>query len=247
MAKKTVAKSKPAAKKVASNKNTKDNVKKASEKSATKAVKKSAVKKASPKKATVKKTAKKSAPKKVVAKKTVAAKPKPNKTTSASKVKTAKVKSSSKTKSGRKVEVVVTSPRTKAVKTIKGYSKSELNEFKDVNIQKREEIIEQLQNLKDQMMDESTGQYVNENSPYSLHMAEQGTDAQEREKLYLWAQRETKFLSYLEDALARIENGTYGICIDSLELPEGPHLIPKNRLFAVPHTQHCVDCKNKKR
>ncbi len=97
------------------------------------------------------------------------------------------------------------------------------------------------------MMDTTTGQYVNENSPYSLHMAEQGTDAQEREKLYLWAQRETKFLGYLEDALERIENGTYGICIDSLELAEGPHLIPKERLFAVPHTQHCVACKTKKK
>ena len=122
-----------------------------------------------------------------------------------------------------------------------------LDEFKKVILDKRSEIIEQLQNLKEQMMDATTGQYVNENSPYSLHMAEQGTDAQEREKLYLWAQRETKFLGYLEDALQRIENGTYGICIDSLELKEGPHLIPKNRLLAVPHTQHCVDCKNKKK
>lgn len=143
------------------------------------------------------------------------------------------------------MEVVTTVK--KEPKKIKGYSKKELAEFKQVILDKRTEIIEQLQNLKDQMMDSTTGQYVNENSPYSLHMAEQGTDAQEREKLYLWAQRETKFLGYLEDALQRIENGTYGICIDSLELTEGPHLIPKNRLLAVPHTQHCVDCKNKKK
>ena len=153
-------------------------------------------------------------------------------------------KSTTTTKSGRKVEVVTTTP--KPVKKIKGYTKKELAGFKKVILDKRTEIIEQLQNLKDQMMDTTTGQYVNENSPYSLHMAEQGTDAQEREKLYLWAQRETKFLGYLEDALQRIENGSYGICIDSLELREGPHLIPKNRLLAVPHTQHCVDCKNKK-
>jgi RNA polymerase-binding transcription factor len=153
-------------------------------------------------------------------------------------------KSTSTTKTGRKVEVI--SRVTKTPKKIKGYAKKELKEFKKVILDKREEIIEQLQNLKEQMMDSTTGQYVNENSPYSLHMAEQGTDAQEREKLYLWAQRETKFLGYLEDALQRIENGTYGICIDSLELKAGPHLVPKNRLLAVPHTQHCVECKNKK-
>ncbi len=169
------------------------------------------------------------------------------KKTTVSKVKGARkttTKSTSTTKTGRKVEVVSTV--TKAPKKVKGYSKKELAEFKQVILDKRAEIIEQLQNLKEQMMDSTTGQYVNENSPYSLHMAEQGTDAQEREKLYLWAQRETKFLGYFEDALQRIDNGTYGICIDSLELKEGPHLIPKNRLLAVPHTQHCVECKNKK-
>ncbi len=133
-------------------------------------------------------------------------------------------------------------------KKAKGYPKKELNAFKKVILEKRAEIMEQLQNLKDQMMDSTTGQYVNENSPYSLHMAEQGTDAQEREKLYLWAQRESKFLAYLEDALLRIENGTYGLCIECIDEPK--HLcptcplIPKPRLLAVPHTQHCVEIKN---
>lgn len=201
------------------------------------------------------KPAKKTETKKVAAKKTNAVKPAetskakkaaPKKSTvsKAKSVKKTKTKSTSTTKTGRKVEVVATV--TKAPKKIKGYSSKELAEFRQVILDKRAEIIEQLQNLKEQMMDSTTGQYVNENSPYSLHMAEQGTDAQEREKLYLWAQRETKFLGYLEDALQRIDNGTYGICIDSLELKEGVHLIPKNRLLAVPHTQHCVECKNKK-
>ncbi len=133
-------------------------------------------------------------------------------------------------------------------KKAKGYPKKELNAFKKVILEKRAEIMEQLQNLKDQMMDSTTGQYVNENSPYSLHMAEQGTDAQEREKLYLWAQRETKFLAYLEDALLRIESGTYGLCIECIDEPKNLcptcPLIPKPRLLAVPHTQHCVEIKN---
>ena len=144
--------------------------------------------------------------------------------------------------------VEVVSP-SKKVKKVKGYSKAELNEVKEIILQKREEIIEQLQNLKDQMMDPTTGQYVNENSPYSLHMAEQGTDAQEREKLYLWAQRENKFLGYLEDALQRIDNGTFGICIECIDEPQGLcptcPLIPLQRLKAVPHTQHCLQVKEK--
>ncbi len=130
---------------------------------------------------------------------------------------------------------------------IKGYSPADLEEFKEIIIKRRDEIIEQLRLLKEQMMDPNTGEYVNENSPYSLHMAEQGTDAQEREKLFLWAQRESKFLRYLEDALQRIELGTYGICVDCMDEPKKLcptcPLIPKERLRAVPHTQHCVQVK----
>ena len=192
------------------------------------------------KKAPVKKTKKpavKSPPKKTIAKKT--AKP-----AAKSPIKKTTVKKTSVKKENVTAEVKKTKPKKK----VKGYSKTELKVFKQLIMDKRTEIIEQLENLKDQMMDSSTGQYVNENSPYSLHMAEQGTDAQEREKLYLWAQRESKFLAYLEDALQRIELGTYGICIECMDEPKNlcptcPR-VPKERLMAVPHTQHCVEVKN---
>lgn len=145
-------------------------------------------------------------------------------------------------------EVEITSPK-KNVRKIRGYSKEDLDYFRQIILDKRNEIIEQLQNLREQMMDPTTGQYVNESSPYSLHMAEQGTDAMEREKIFLWAQRENKFLGYLDDALHRIENGTYGICIDCIDEPQ--HLcptcplIPKERLAAVPHSQLCLPVKQK--
>ncbi len=195
------------------------------------------------KKAVKKTVAKSKATKKVVSKPKKVVKPKSikSKTKVAAKKNVKVVKIS---KSRRHVEVI--SP-TKKVKKIQGYSKKELDEFKKIILDKRNEIIEQLQALKDQMMDTTTGQYVNENSPYSLHMAEQGTDAMEREKLYLWAQRENKFLGYLDDALQRIDNGTYGICIECIDEPQ--HLcptcplVPKDRLAAVPHTQHCLQVK----
>lgn len=139
--------------------------------------------------------------------------------------------------------------RAKALEKIKGYSKEDLEHFKKIILEKRDEIIEQLQNLRDQMLDPTTGEYINENSPYSLHMAEQGTDAMEREKTFLYAQRENKFLGYLEDALKRIEMGTYGICIECIEEPqhlcETCPLIPKARLEAVPHSQLCLPIKQR--
>ncbi len=139
--------------------------------------------------------------------------------------------------------------RAKALEQIKGYSKEDLEHFRKIIMDKRDEIIEQLQNLKEQMLDPTTGEYINENSPYSLHMAEQGTDAMEREKTFLYAQRENKFLGYLEDALKRIDAGTYGICVECIEEPHNLcdtcPLIPKARLEAVPHSQLCLPMKQK--
>ncbi len=153
---------------------------------------------------------------------------------------------------GRRTKVTKTS-KTTTVKTPKakekaipakppvrkGYGKSELEHFKEIILEKRKEILEELESLKASMMDVTTGEYVTENSTYSLHM-EQGTDAMEREKTFLFASREGKFLNYLDDALKRIESGTYGFCT------ECGTLIDKARLEAVPHAQQCVKCKMKK-
>jgi len=120
-----------------------------------------------------------------------------------------------------------------------GYGKADLDHFKNIILEKRKEILEELETLKASMMDSTTGEYTSENSAYSLHM-EQGTDTMEREKTFLFASREGKFLNYLDDALKRIEKGDYGFCIDC------GNLIDKERLEAVPHAQMCIDCKMKR-
>lgn len=224
---------------------------------------KSTAKKAAPKKA----ASKKEKPEDLKKKKTAAAKPKAaaKKTTAAKKTSKPKSEKSSaprKTmtkKTTKKQEEPKKQPaeaqespaaiRAKALAKIKGYNKKDLEYFREIILEKRDEIIEQLQNLRDQMMDPTTGEYINENSPYSLHMAEQGTDAMEREKTFLYAQRENKFLGYLEDALKRIDSGTYGICIECIEEPqhlcETCPLVPKPRLAAVPHSQLCLPIKQR--
>jgi DnaK suppressor protein len=234
---------------------------------AKKAAKKTAIKKApkkaAPKKLTKSKSVVKAAPKKAAApvKKTINKKVTPKKKNDMKSklkkpiavkkaVKAAPKATLIKTKK-RKVVVppVQVELKKKSTAHIKGYSKKELEHFKQVILDKRDEIIEQLQNLKEQMLDPTTGEYINENSPYSLHMAEQGTDAMEREKTFLYAQRENKFLGYLEDALKRIEVGTYGICVECIEEPqhlcETCPLVPKERLEAVPHSQLCLPIKQR--
>jgi RNA polymerase-binding transcription factor DksA len=221
-----------------------------------KPVKKTGVKKAV-KKATTKSPVKKSAGKKPVKKVVAAKKSAPKSTTikketksvrKAVKAVTARRLRASKLTPEVKVEEIVES-RNKAIQKIKGYGKRDLEHFRQIIMEKRDEIIEQLQSLREQMLDPTTGEYINENSPYSLHMAEQGTDAMEREKTFLYAQRENKFLGYLEDALKRIDAGTYGICVECIDEPqhlcETCPLIPKERLEAVPHSQHCLPIKQR--
>ena len=72
---------------------------------------------------------------------------------------------------------------------------------------------------------------------YSDHMSELGSDAMEREKAFLFASRDGTYISQLEDALRRIDEGTLGVC------RECGKEIPKERMEAVPTTTICVPCK----
>ncbi len=116
------------------------------------------------------------------------------------------------------------------------YSRTELEHFRRIILEKKKEILSELETLRDSMMDSTTGEYASESSMYSTHM-EQGTDAMEREKTFLFASREGKFLNHLEDALVRIDKGDYGSCTTCGKL------IEKERLEAVPHAQQCLQCK----
>jgi RNA polymerase-binding protein DksA len=147
----------------------------------------------------------------------------------------AKPKSSVRTKKSRQE-----SPKqpVKEISRKNRYSREELEHFKKIILEKNKEILEELETLRDTMMDATTGEYATENSMYSTHM-EQGTDAMEREKTFLFASREGKFLNYLEDALMRIEKGDYGRCNTCGKL------IEKERLEAVPHASQCLQCKVK--
>jgi len=109
--------------------------------------------------------------------------------------------------------------------------------FKKLILEKREALLEELGLLKETAIDESSRQSSGDPSSYSYHMADLGTDSQEREKAYLFLARENKYLRYLNEALDRLERGEYGIC----KVCGKP--IPKARLEAVPHATMDVTCK----
>lgn len=119
------------------------------------------------------------------------------------------------------------------------YSDEELEYFKDIILKKREEAERELESLQSTLRDSMEN--ASDESAYSFHMADAGTDAQEREKTYMLFNRTKKFIRYLDDALTRIENKTYGVCKVTGKK------IAKGRLEAVPHTQLSIEAKLKRK
>ena len=78
-------------------------------------------------------------------------------------------------------------------------------------------------------------------SAYTDHMADQGTEAMEREKAALFATKEGRYIYRLEEALRRMYNDpkTFGSC------PTCGSEVGFERLDALPHARYCIDCKRK--
>ena len=78
-------------------------------------------------------------------------------------------------------------------------------------------------------------------SAYSFHMADQGTDAMEREKQFLFASKEGRYLWHVNEALRRLytEPEKFGKCHECGEE------VGFDRLDALPHARLCIKCKAK--
>ena len=74
-------------------------------------------------------------------------------------------------------------------------------------------------------------------SAYSVHMADAGTDNFDREFALSMVSNEQEALYEINEALKRLENGTFGICESCGQE------IGFKRLKARPVTTLCIDCK----
>lgn len=117
------------------------------------------------------------------------------------------------------------------------YSDAELQEFKDIILEKlriaREELAELTKSLS------SSNANGTDDTAGTYKTLEDGSATLEKEQTNQLAARQKKFIDNLEAALVRIENKTYGIC------RETGKLIQKERLRAVPHTTLSMEAKLK--
>jgi RNA polymerase-binding protein DksA len=119
------------------------------------------------------------------------------------------------------------------------FSEAELQHFKELILERRRKAKDDVERMRNQIGDAK--EQAGDNTAYSFHMADAGTDAMEREKLHLMIARQQKYIGYLDRALERIKNGTYGIC----KVTGKP--IAKERLEAVPHTEISIKAKKEQK
>ena len=117
-------------------------------------------------------------------------------------------------------------------------NKRELARFRKLIETERARVSENIDSLEASIADRSAGQ-ASSNQAYSNHMADIGSDAMEQEQAFLHASQGADYLRMLDEALTRIDKGTYGTCEDC------GGKIPVKRLEAFLAARLCVDCKSK--
>ncbi len=115
------------------------------------------------------------------------------------------------------------------------YTDAELQEFKEIILEKLEKAREDYEILKSSITHEESNDTM-DTSP-TFKVLEEGATTLSKEEAGRLAQRQLKFIQHLQAALVRIENKTYGVC------RETGKLIAKERLRAVPHATLCIDAK----
>ena len=119
------------------------------------------------------------------------------------------------------------------------FSEEEVEHFKELLLERRSSAMEDINSMRSQLA--NSREQSETDTAYSFHMADAGTDAMEREKVYLMIARQQKYVGYLDRALDRIDNGTYGVC----KVTGKP--IARERLEAVPHTEISIEAKLKQK
>jgi RNA polymerase-binding protein DksA len=129
---------------------------------------------------------------------------------------------------------------TKSEKKPKPMAKKQLQYFEKRLLEERRRVLKELGHH-DELFNKSDQAADGDLSTYSFHMADQGTDAMEREKAFLFASQEGRFLWHIDQALRRLYKSpeTFGKCHNCGQE------IAFERLDALPHARYCIECKQR--
>lgn len=118
------------------------------------------------------------------------------------------------------------------------YSEEELEHFKNLLLEERQEALEDAQEMKESL-EEQQNLDKERMSSKDHHPGDLASDEQEKETEYILRERSRKKIEEIDAALKRIENKTYGVCEDTGQK------IQKERLEAIPYTRFSVEARKK--
>ena len=131
-------------------------------------------------------------------------------------------------------------PTTGGEKKFKPMTKAKIAYFEKRLLEERKRVVKELGHY-DETFGSTPQGADGDLSSYSFHMADQGTDASEREKQFLFASKEGRFLWHVDQALRRLyrKPNEFGQC------HQCGNEIAYERLDALPHARFCFECKQR--
>lgn len=118
-------------------------------------------------------------------------------------------------------------------------NKAELDQFRMLLHALRDRLRGDVNQLADEALKKNRQDASGDLSNMPIHMADIGSENFEQEFTISLVETGQVTLEEIDAALARIREGTFGICE---ECKSG---IPKQRLKAIPYTPYCVECARK--
>jgi len=111
----------------------------------------------------------------------------------------------------------------------------EIEEFREMLLQKRAQILADMSTLQTEALSKNRRDASGDLSSMPIHMADLGTDNYEQEFTLGLIESERAVLQEIDEALSRIRDGTYGLCVATGK-PIG-----KARLRAKPWAKYCYE------
>lgn len=115
--------------------------------------------------------------------------------------------------------------------------KDEYAPYKKLLLSLREKLVGKVDYMQEETLKKSRQDASGDLSNVPIHMADVGTDNYERELMIELMQNGEDSVRSIDDALERIEEGTFGIC-EACEKK-----INRERLKAVPYASLCINCQ----
>ena len=118
-------------------------------------------------------------------------------------------------------------------------TKEQVKQFRQLLITERVKLVEEIKSIaRDASV--SPRDASGDLSAYTVHMADMAADTYDRELSLNIASNEQKVLYEIDDALKRLDEGTFGVCLQC------DHAVTMSRLKAVPYASLCINCQRDK-